>query len=231
MEAKLKDASVFYDGQGSEGLKDLKERLRAEPPELKSQQREQSLLATGLAALDQVLGGGFPAGSLVELVGRQSSGVTSLASSLAASVTSLGGQVAWIDPHNTLDPQSLLEVGINAQQFLWIRPHKNYLKYALKAADTILDGGGFDLVVVDMLARRSASKNLPLSTWMRLAKRLEHRNTTCVVLRNYPGVSSAQYRLRFLGGTFSGATVELQKIQRKAVYSEPVSLPFAPPFD
>ena len=31
MEAKLKDASVFYDGQGSEGLKDLKERLRAEP--------------------------------------------------------------------------------------------------------------------------------------------------------------------------------------------------------
>ena len=42
MEAKLKDASV-YDGQGSEGLKDLKERLRAEPPELKSQQREQSL--------------------------------------------------------------------------------------------------------------------------------------------------------------------------------------------
>ena len=40
MEAKLKDASVFYDGQGSEGLKDLKERLRAEPAELKSQQRE-----------------------------------------------------------------------------------------------------------------------------------------------------------------------------------------------
>ena len=31
MEAKLKDASVFYDGQGSEGLKDLKERLGLSP--------------------------------------------------------------------------------------------------------------------------------------------------------------------------------------------------------
>ena len=40
MEAKLKDASIFYDGQGSEGLKDLKERLRAEPAELKSQAAE-----------------------------------------------------------------------------------------------------------------------------------------------------------------------------------------------
>ena len=117
MEAKLKDASVFYDGQGSEGLKDLKERLRAEPPELKSQQREQSLLATGLAALDQALGGGFPAGSLVELVGRQSSGVTSLASSLAASVTSLGGQVAWIDPHNTLIRRASLKWGSMPSNF------------------------------------------------------------------------------------------------------------------
>ncbi len=231
MEAKLKTDSFFYTGEGDAELKALKERLRAEPPTSSSQARGKRLLTTGLLSLDNALGGGFPAGSLVELVGKQSSGVTSLASSLAASVTEAGGQVAWIDPHNTLDPQSLFEVGIDARHFLWIRPHQNYLKYALKAADTILDGGGFDLVVVDLLARKSGFKNLPLSTWMRLAKRLEHRNTTCVVLRNYPGVSSAQYRLRFLVGTFSGSTIELQKSQRKAVYSEPVSLPFAPPFD
>lgn len=226
-----KSSDLNFGALKTRELESLRESLSISGDSTKSSVLGMNLLRTGVPALDEALEGGFASGSLIELVGKQSSGVTSLAASLAASVTDAGGQVAWIDTENTLDPQSLLEVGIHTDRFLWIRPHRHQLKYSMRAAETILDGGGFTLLVVDLLGRGRSRQGLPLSVWMRLAKRLEHRNTTCVIMRNYQGVSSAQYRLKFLGEALSQTKVELQKAKKRAVYSDSIVIPFAPPFD
>ena len=231
MEAKKRCDPPYFDTCEHKKIEQLRDSLKASTESVKSPRLGDRLLATGVDVLDEALDGGFPSGSLIELVGRKSAGTTSLAVSLAASVSESGEDVAWIDPHNTLDPQSLLEVGVDTERFLWIRPHSHQLKHSLRATETVLDGGGFGLVVVDLLERGRGKPNLPLSVWVRLAKRLEHRNTTCVILRNYPGVSSAQYRLKLLGNGLSQVRVELQKVRKRAVYSKSIVLPFAPPFD
>ena len=231
MEARKKSEAFYFEGDEARSLESLRDSLKVSPDSVKSPELGGRILETGVKSIDEALNGGFPSGSLIELVGRKSSGVTSLAASLAASVSNAGGEVAWIDPQNTLDPQSLLEVGVDTHRFLWIRPHGHRLKHSMRATETVLDGGGFELVVVDLLERKKTQKNLPMSVWVRLAKRLEHRNTTCVILRHYPGVSSAQYRLRFLGEGLGQVSVELLKAHKRAVYSQPVVMPFAPPFD
>ena len=231
MEVKKKSEAFYLEENEARNLENLRDSLKLPADSIKSPELGGSIVSTGVKTIDDALQGGFPSGSLIELVGRRSSGVTSLAASLAASVSSAGGEVAWIDPQNTLDPQSLLEVGVDTHRFLWIRPHGHRLKHSMKAAETVLDGGGFELVVVDLLERKKTQKSLPMSVWVRLAKRLEHRNTTCVILRNYPGASSAQFRLKLLGEGLSQVRVELQKVRKRAVYSQPIIMPFAPPFD
>ena len=65
------------------------------------------LLSSGVTALDAVLGGGFPRGSLVELCGPASSGRTSLAFSLLAEATERQQACAFVDVADSLDPLSL----------------------------------------------------------------------------------------------------------------------------
>ena len=78
-------------------------------------------VAVGIAALDELLGGGVPVGALTELVGPEGSGRTSMATALLASMTGAGGVCAWIDVADVLDPQSAAVAGIDLERLLWVR--------------------------------------------------------------------------------------------------------------
>jgi RecA/RadA recombinase len=148
-------------------------------------------VATGLAEVDALLGGGLPRGRLAEMLGPVSAGRTGLALAALAAATRRGEVTAWIDLEDALDPPSLEAAGADLSRVLWVRPKT--VMDGLKAADAVLDAGGFSLVVVDFgdgpagrLARtgpfeKKGRRTGSDSAWTRLAHRAERAGTTVLV--------------------------------------------------
>ena len=76
---------------------------------------------TGIAALDERLGGGLPVGAISELTGPECSGRTSLALSFVAGLTEAGRVCAWVDVSDALDPESAAACGVDLERLLWVR--------------------------------------------------------------------------------------------------------------
>ncbi|MGB8479540.1 MAG: recombinase RecA [Acidobacteriaceae bacterium] len=76
---------------------------------------------TGIVALDEILQGGLPVGAVIELVGPECSGRTSVALSFLSRVTQRAKVCAWIDVSNTLDPASAAAAGVDLARLLWVR--------------------------------------------------------------------------------------------------------------
>lgn len=78
------------------------------------------LQRTGIAAVDALLGGGLPLGTVCELTGLASTGRTSLALSLLAQVSATGA-CAYVDVGDTLHPHSAAAAGVRLENLLWVR--------------------------------------------------------------------------------------------------------------
>src|ERR1700728_1316169 len=74
---------------------------------------------TGIAALDDELGGGLPIGAITELAGPECSGRTSLALSFVAGLTQAGRVCAWVDVSDMLHPECAAAAGIDLDRLLW----------------------------------------------------------------------------------------------------------------
>ena len=123
-------------------------------------------LATSVAILDEVLGGGLPRGALVELVGRGSSGRFSTLIATLQQMTSAGEAAALVDQGSQLDPQTAMAAGIDLDRLLWLRPQR--LDDSLAAAEMLV-ATGFKLVVLD-LGLPPVLGRPPLAAWLRLAR-------------------------------------------------------------
>jgi len=108
-----------------------------------------SRTATGLAPLDALLDGGIPHGQLTELVGPRTSGRTRVLLSALAGATARGGWAALVDATDGLDPAAAAMVGVPLGRLLWVRCGGR-LPAAWRAADILVQGGGFELVAVDL---------------------------------------------------------------------------------
>ena len=95
--------------------------------------------------------GMFPPGRLSEIVGPRSSGASSLLLALVARITTSGkgGQVAFVDGMDALDPLSAAAAGADLSALLWVRCGGR-LRIALSAADLLARCPGFALVVLDL---------------------------------------------------------------------------------
>lgn len=143
--------------------------------------------ATGIAALDAVLGGGLPRGRLCEINGPLSSGRTSLGIALLAAVTRSGEIAAVVDAADAFDPASAAAAGVALERVLWVRaprPHE-----ALRCAERLLDARGFGIVVMDVgggeertrRAGRDATPTANASAWKRLARGAHASGTTLLL--------------------------------------------------
>src|SRR5205809_1855025 len=115
-------------------------------------------LPTGLAVLDEALGGGLPRGRIAELAGAPSTGRTGLACAIAAAATRAGETIAWVDPQDALEPEAAAAAGIALVRLLWVRPRS--VSDAFRAAEILLGAGGFGLVVLDVDAPRAGAGRL-----------------------------------------------------------------------
>jgi hypothetical protein len=168
-------------------------------------------LPTGIAELDELLGGGLPRGHLSEIVGGPSSGRTGLLHALLTSATRRGEVAAVVDLADALDPSSLARAGADLERVLWVRPPAP--QTALKCAELILTAGGFGLVALDGLGA-CAARPLPRQVWPRLAQVTRRGGAVCLVCtprRLADGATAlaltlAQRQSRWSGRLFEGIT-------------------------
>jgi len=153
-------------------------------------------LPTGIVELDQLLEGGVPRGSIIEMRGPVSSGKTSLAMSILAQSTRRGEIAAYVDVADSLDPQYAQVVGIDLGNLLWIRCANRQInsldpvRKALKAADILCQAGGFGVITIDVATNLADSK-IPLNTWFRLQRVIRGTSTVFLVISSQKITGSA----------------------------------------
>jgi recombination protein RecA len=149
---------------------------------------------TEISGLDARLLGGFPRGQLSELVGPRSSGRTSLLLRLLAAATARGELVALVDALDMFDVESAATAGVDLERLLWIRGlvvanpgmchdmNQRAMEQAVRALTLVLQAGNFGLVVFDVVdVPAEALRRLPFTTWFRLQRMVEGRQTICVL--------------------------------------------------
>jgi len=170
-------------------------------------------IPTGIPQVDE-LTGGVPRGGLTEIFGPASSGRTSLLLALMAQATAREEVCALVDASDALDPHSAAVAGVDLQRVLWVRcgevsrftlqvsrgrlETRNVkretfprVEQALRAADLLLQAGGFGLVVMDLGDIPSAiTRRVPLTSWFRFRRAVENTATALVVIEQEASAKS-----------------------------------------
>jgi hypothetical protein len=145
---------------------------------------------TGIAALDGLLGGGWPRAALSEISGRRSSGRTAVVRAALVAAIAAGETTALVDVGGTLDARAA--PAAPGPALLWIRCRAGE---ALKAVDLVVAAGGFGTVALDLC---DARMKIPDAAWVRLRHAARAQGTTVLV-------SGAARRL----GAFAAAAIDL----------------------
>src|ERR1039457_1719606 len=136
---------------------------------------------SGVFSIDAATGG-LPRGCLTEIFGPASSGRTSLLLSILAQATHREEVCALVDAEDAFDPASAGAAGVHLDRLLWVRSANN-AEHALKAADLLIQGGGFGLVVLDLGDTPPATaRRISLASWFRLRRAVEHTPAMLVSL-------------------------------------------------
>jgi hypothetical protein len=164
--------------------------------------RKDRRLSSGLAPLDALIDGGIPRGRISEITGLAGSGKTSMAASFAAFATRRGEVAAWLDASGAFDPESMAAAGVDLRRMLWASmktasasrivratlaagPHARHqssiVKAAaiVKAAELVLEAGGFGLVVVDF---GEAPRALTYASSLRIARAAERSGAAVIAI-------------------------------------------------
>jgi hypothetical protein len=154
-------------------------------------------LTTGIRELD-ALSHGIPRGCLTELIGPVSSGRTTALVSLLARATAAEEFCALIDATDAFDPQSAAAAGVDLRRLLWVRCAGD-AERALKAADLLVQAGGFGLVIMDLAdVPRQTARRISLTSWFRLRRAVEHTPAALVaVSRESNAKSCASLTIEF----------------------------------
>lgn len=151
----------------------------------------------------------LPGGAITEISGALSSGRTTLTHAILARATAAGEFCAVVDGAGAFDPWSAAQAGVDLPHLLWVRA-TGRMEAAFKAADLILHGGGFGVIVLDLCEASARDLNrIPLSYWYRFRRAVENTPGKLVVVSHVPLVKScARLRLETLreGALWRGST-------------------------
>ena len=87
-----------------------------------------------------------------------------------------------MDAEDAFSPHSAAEAGVQLGRLLWVRCGHS-AEHALKAADLLIQGGGFGLVVMDLGdTPPQTARRISLTSWFRLRRAVEHTPTVLVSL-------------------------------------------------
>jgi hypothetical protein len=159
-----------------------------------AEQTAACVLATGLPAIDERIGGGLPCGAVTEIVcAAPSCGSQLLLGELLRATRHARGRVALVDGHDSFDPQSWPDDWL--VHLVWTRCRDTAM--ALQVADIFARDANFQLVVVDLRCAAPAElRRTPAPFWYRLQRAIEPADLALVVLTPRATVASAQLRLQ-----------------------------------
>ena len=150
-------------------------------------------LETGVAALDDLLGGGWPRGALSELCGGRGQGRTGVLLATLAAAVRREEAVALLDLEGAFDPWAAGRAGLRLERLLWVRalpdarqrqtPHQRLLA----AAEAIVSAGGFGLVALDL---GEQPRTVPSAAWLRLRRLAGAPGTVVLVVTGRPLIGS-----------------------------------------
>jgi len=155
--------------------------------------RKDRRLSSGLAPLDALIDGGIPRGRISEITGRAGSGKTSIAASFASFATRRGEVAAWLDASSTFDPESMAAAGVELRRMLWASmktassswivsaagSRTRHQSAIVKAAELVLEAGGFGLVVVDF---GEAVRSITYASSLRIARAAERSGAAVIAI-------------------------------------------------
>lgn len=152
-------------------------------------------ISTGSILIDQALGNnGIPLGKIVEIFGAESSGKTTLCSSIIANAQKAGYYCAFIDAEATYDKDWAERIGVNMDELLVAEP--DTFEQSLDMVSKFIDAG-FKLIVYDSYAaspalsevegdsgdRNIAEKARILSQYLRkITQKLNKANCTLIFI-------------------------------------------------
>ena len=142
--------------------------------------RVRETASTGINAFDAKTGG-LPRGAITEIFGLPSTGKTSMLLSILAAATAREEVCALVDSGDAFSPESGDAAGIELKRLLWVRCHN--LDHTLKAADLLLQGGGFGVVALDVTDIPAEKlQSVPLATWFRFQRSIEKTPTILTII-------------------------------------------------
>jgi hypothetical protein len=121
-----------------------------------------------------------------------------------AAVTRRGEFCAVVDASDALDPQSAAVAGVELDRLLWVRcgedSSEHRLEQLLRAADLLLESGGFGLIALDLGdLPQQAARRIPLTTWFRFRRAVEHTPTVLLAIERQSIAGSCSSLLIKLG--------------------------------
>lgn len=109
------------------------------------------VIPTGSPKINQALGiGGFPKGKIVEIIGQEASGKSTLALSVIAEAQKQGIRCAFIDTEQALDRKRAEALGVQFEQLFISQPDDG--EQALNILETFVMSEHVKVIVVDSVA-------------------------------------------------------------------------------
>ncbi|HEX8817727.1 MAG TPA: hypothetical protein VF753_19710 [Terriglobales bacterium] len=170
------------------------------------------MAASGVGVLD-TLTGGWPRGCLSEICGSASSGRSSVMLAGLSAATQRQEVCALVDASDMFDPESGAAAGVDFERLLWVRcdasvrePRRHRItekrnknsaemepavEQAMRVTDLLLQSGGFGMVVVDLggVPFRTV-RRIPVASWFRYQRAVEHAATVLLVITPAPCTQS-----------------------------------------
>jgi hypothetical protein len=149
--------------------------------------------ASGIAKLDERLGGGFPKNAVSEIIApRRGCGSALLIAQLLRRAAEMNQFVALVDGRNSFDAVALEQSTLS--HLLWISCHN--ADDAVKATDLVLRDGNLPVVLLDLALNPAAElRKIPAPTWYRFQRIVEQSTTTFIAFTPVAMISPAEVRV------------------------------------
>lgn len=109
------------------------------------------VISTGSKRLDEAIGiGGLPRGRMVEIMGWESSGKTTIALNVIANAQQQGLKCLYIDAENAFDPEYADALGVEIATLKICQPNNG--EEALSVVEAMISAGEVQVVVIDSVA-------------------------------------------------------------------------------
>lgn len=135
--------------------------------------------SSGFLTLDNILGGGWAKGKIIELWGTPGAGKTTIALQSITTLQKKGNNCAFIDVERAFNPEYALNLGVDIKRLVYIKPE--YGEQALDIAYDLAESGEIALIVLD-----SVASLLPKDVTERTMEQREQALLARMLSRNIP---------------------------------------------